>query len=149
MVHQILEKEFARSVSERYFQGFIVGIGSPGIVRIQRLGDPSTAITEVICVVPGYVPQIGDRVECVWRDDHFAYVAFPLVPSAVAVPILIWNPWGPWPASTQFSLSRPGVIMVEYSATAYTTASGNTLSWPYKIDGVQGNNFPQLIAGNS
>lgn len=65
-----------------WFQGTVLGVNgsfAPYTVTLQRLGEPGPDGGEYV-VNPGssWVPNVGDNVECCWRDQHTAYVMWPL-----------------------------------------------------------------------
>lgn len=71
----------SRLIENRYFQGTVAGVtvsGSAYEVAIQRVGEPAADGNTYHCAVPGYVPQVGDRVELAWRDRSVAHVDHPI-----------------------------------------------------------------------
>ncbi|MCL2393044.1 MAG: hypothetical protein FWC87_00025 [Acidimicrobiaceae bacterium] len=74
-----------------WFQAKIVTVTStsqPFTVTLQKLGEPSSDGAEYVVAPSGYFPQVGDAVECCWRDRNTAYVMWPLGQSA-AVPAMV------------------------------------------------------------
>jgi hypothetical protein len=82
-----LSTRYSRLLDNRFFRGKVVG-ANPVTVLIPQATNyqggytvsvlrPEAATPDAdahLCITPGYVPQVGDDVECVWRDAHTAYV---------------------------------------------------------------------------
>lgn len=119
-----LETWVARRLGRRlwpWFRGTVVNVigqTPPYQVLITRTGetDPTGApITDGLpytVLQPGYVPQLGDVVDCTWRDDFTGYAVVPLSgPGAVAAGKPGWKHWSRYVVGTGGSVdtgSNPG-----------------------------------------
>lgn len=70
-----------QNVVDRHFQGTIIAASAPDgnwpfLVNVDRTEGPDE--TDWLCAVPGYVPRVGDVVECEWRDESSGYIKYPL-----------------------------------------------------------------------
>ena len=64
----------------RFFVGtvtIVTQVGSGFQVQVKRTGE-TAADGNTYMVAPGYFPQVGDKVECEWRDNASGYVLWPL-----------------------------------------------------------------------
>lgn len=75
---------YDRLIGNRFFQGTLVTVTAHGqgyLCQLQRVGDSGVDGNTYLCVTPGYVPFVGDVVECVWRDSNVGYVLWPVTGS--------------------------------------------------------------------
>ncbi|MHB8573535.1 MAG: hypothetical protein ACYDAY_11390 [Candidatus Dormibacteria bacterium] len=75
-VIRIIQKRFGRRI-DRHFNGTVQSVtGSAGnyTVIVKRTGASTNDPNPLMCMMPGYTPVVGDRVECMWRDEVRAYV---------------------------------------------------------------------------
>jgi hypothetical protein len=66
---------------ERFFRGTVTSVtGSAGnyLVQIQRTNEAKPDGGTYLCAINGYTPTVGDKVECIWRDQITAYVLWKL-----------------------------------------------------------------------
>jgi len=81
-IGSLIERNSAlKKAVNRHFQGTIVHVDAPDgnwpfTVNIDRTEGPDGM--DWICAIPGYVPRIGDEVECEWRDEDTGYIKYPL-----------------------------------------------------------------------
>jgi hypothetical protein len=77
---EIHRRKDSRLIANRYFQGHVTAVtgGGPFEVAVQRIGETVADGNTYHCAVPGYIPQLGDLVELVWRDDAVAHVDHPI-----------------------------------------------------------------------
>lgn len=97
-------------LTQPWFQGTILSVNgstSPYSVTLQRLGEPGGDGGEyVVAPNPGYVPQVGDNVECVWRDSYSAYVMWPLGSPSSPAPSPGASQLAPWQVPAMQLLQR-------------------------------------------
>ena len=83
--------KFDRLMGDRFFQGTITAITGSGRgfrVQIQRTGDAGSDGNTYLCSMPGYVPAVGDVVECIWRDLNVGYVLWPVAGTRTPLGVL-------------------------------------------------------------
>lgn len=95
-----LNKKYPHLTSP-WFQAKVLsvnGANAPYTVTLQRLGEPGPDGGEYV-VAPSYPdpgPQVGDNVECCWRDQFSAYVMWPLGSPANTAPSPGASSLAPW-----------------------------------------------------
>jgi hypothetical protein len=75
-----LAKKYRHLVTERFFGATIAAVNSslPWTVEIVRAGETASDGSTGVVLATSYFPQVGDAVECVWRDDNVWSVLGPL-----------------------------------------------------------------------
>jgi hypothetical protein len=75
-----LAKKYRHLVTERFFGATIAAVNSslPWTVEIVRAGETASDGSTGVVLATSYLPQVGDAVECVWRDDNVWSVLGPL-----------------------------------------------------------------------
>lgn len=78
-----LDTYFAKSqLQNPFFRAVIISVKpySRGgyICRLIRSGDVVSDQGDYLCVIPGYLPQVGDDVECMYRDKGTAWILWPV-----------------------------------------------------------------------
>ncbi len=72
-------EQHRRLWDERFFRGSVVGVsrgnGDALLVTVRPVGVADTV--QLSCVTPRYVPEGGDDVECLWRDETTGWVLWP------------------------------------------------------------------------
>ena len=79
-VDRYMRQNYGRLLDAQYFVGTVVEVGGAlgaCIVQVQRNGESVPDGATYACSIPGYYPQVGDSVECCWRDNKTAYVLWP------------------------------------------------------------------------
>lgn len=91
---RVSEAELAAYLAERDqrasldpFQGTITAVDASRVtyavtvVQVQRVGESRPDPHWHACALPGYTPQVGDRVDLAPRDQHVSQVVAPLAPA--------------------------------------------------------------------
>lgn len=87
------ERKYGRLLLARTFQATVAAAdltGTPYVVQVDRGEvDPTTGQSHVdphwyACTLPGYQPQVGDRVQLMWVDDDHAVVVAVLEAAGMA-----------------------------------------------------------------
>lgn len=76
-----LTRKYERLIGARFFQGTVAGVigsGVPYQITLTRVGESQQDGNTYQVMAIGYVPTIGDRVECFWRDPFTAYCLGPV-----------------------------------------------------------------------
>lgn len=124
-----------RRTIDRHFQGTITDIeAGPNagtfLVEIER--SEGLDDHQYMCAIPGYFPQIGDVVECEWRDTLFGYIKYPLIAKFNPMSGIIAQ-WITTSANVGVNPSFPGIPQnftdLELTFAARDTSGG--ASWAY------------------
>lgn len=82
-VETLLRRRYAHRL-DRFFSAQVATVtaasattGRPYLVTLTRTGEAAPDGNEYLCATPGYIPRIGDLVDCMWRDETSAYVMWP------------------------------------------------------------------------
>lgn len=108
-LHRYLTK-WMRPLRKRLYPWFggtvasVIGTTYPLQVSVIRTGEGTADGNTYVVASPSYRPQVGDRVDLIWRDDDVGYAVVPLAgPSGTA-------PWGGWLHWSRYIVGPGGSI---------------------------------------
>lgn len=74
-IESFIERKYGRLLGNRFFQGTVASVttGVPFQITLIRTGESKVDGNVYPVLSSAYIPQLGDRVECMWRDNNTAY----------------------------------------------------------------------------
>lgn len=106
-----LASQLDRLVFGRFFRGTVTAVNVPAAggtytVRVRRTEQAAGDDGNTYAVLAGYLPQVGDMVEMVWRDDVTALCLGPFTTTASGF-TAAGPPASPWKMRAHQSLAQP------------------------------------------